>query len=81
MALNVNKQVVAVVVDTLCCIQYYIHIATHMQLYATFLQLISMSNSHTFQHGEQNANMAFYPFVDGWCTLIPFITYLQLFYD
>jgi hypothetical protein len=47
MALNANKQVIAVVANTLCCIQYYIYNATNMQLYATFLQLISMSNSHT----------------------------------
>jgi hypothetical protein len=40
MALNVNRQVVIVVVvalDTLCCVQYHIYGATHMQLYATSL--------------------------------------------
>jgi hypothetical protein len=31
---------------TLCCIQYHMYDATHMQLYATTLQLISKSNSH-----------------------------------
>jgi hypothetical protein len=35
MALNVNKQVATIVMDTLCCIQYCIYDATHMQLYAT----------------------------------------------
>jgi len=46
MALNVNKQVVAVATNTLCCIQYHIYDATHMQLYATILQLISTLDSH-----------------------------------
>ncbi len=45
--LSAIKQVVVVVVDTLCHIQYRICGATHMQLYATSLQLISMPNSHT----------------------------------
>ncbi len=36
---------------------------------------------HTLQRGEKNANVAFHPFVDEWCTLIPFATYLQLFYN
>jgi hypothetical protein len=39
--------ILIVVVDTLCCIQYCMYNATHMQLYATSLQLISMLDSHT----------------------------------
>ncbi len=45
-ALSVNEQVVAIVADTLCYIQYHVCGATHMQLYAIFLELISMSNPH-----------------------------------
>jgi hypothetical protein len=44
-----------------------------MQLYASSLQLISTSNFHA------HANVVFHPFVDKWCMLIPFATYLQLF--
>jgi hypothetical protein len=36
-----------VAMDTLCHIQYHIYGVIHMQLYATSLQLIFMSNSHT----------------------------------
>ncbi len=82
--LNAIKQVASVtqvVMDTLCRIKYCIYGATHMQLYAISLQLISTSNSHTFQHGEWNANVVVHPFVNEWCMLIPFATYLQLFYN
>jgi hypothetical protein len=47
MALNANVQVVIIVVNTLCCIQYHIYDATHMQLHVTSLQLISKLDSHT----------------------------------
>jgi hypothetical protein len=40
-------KVVVVATNTLCYIQYYIYDVTRMQLYATSLQRISMSNSHT----------------------------------
>jgi hypothetical protein len=47
MVLSVNRQVATVVADnTLCCIQYHIYDAIHMQIYATFLRLISISNFH-----------------------------------
>ncbi len=36
---------------------------------------------HTFQCGKWNANVTFHPFVDKWNMLIPFTTYLQLFYN
>jgi hypothetical protein len=45
--LSAIKQVATIVMDTLCHIQYHIDSATHMQLDATSLQLISMSDSHT----------------------------------
>ncbi len=35
--------------------------------------------SCTSQHGGQNVNMD--PFVDEWLMIIPFATYLQLFYN
>ncbi len=44
-ALNVIRQVVVVAVEILCHIQYCMYGATHMQLYATSLQLISTSDS------------------------------------
>jgi hypothetical protein len=44
--LNANRQVVAVIMDTLCCIQYRIYGATHMQPYAISLQLIFTLDSH-----------------------------------
>jgi hypothetical protein len=46
-AFSANGQVATVAMNTLCCIQYHIYNAIHMQLYATSLQLIFMSNSHT----------------------------------
>jgi hypothetical protein len=64
MALSVNGQVAIVVVvalNTLCCIQYCVYSATHMQLYVINLHV---QFSLTFQCDEQNANMAFHPFVD-----------------
>jgi len=48
-----------------------------MQLYAINFHI---NFPHTFQHGKWNANVAFHPFVDKWRMLIPFATYLQLFY-
>ncbi len=76
MALNANRQVAVVVAHTLCCIQYCIYIATHMFLYATNIHI---RFSCTLQHGERNADVD--PFVDEWRMLIPFVTYLQLFFN
>ncbi len=73
--LNAIEQVAT---NTLCCVQYCIYGVIHMQLYATDLHV---KFPHTFQRGEQNANVAFHPFVDKWRMLIPFATYLQLFYN
>jgi hypothetical protein len=47
LALSAIRHVVAVATDALCCIQYHIYNATHMQLYATSLQLISTLDFHT----------------------------------
>jgi hypothetical protein len=79
--LSAIGQVVAVTTNTLCHIQYWIYDATHMQLYATPLQLISTFDSHKFQREKWNANMAFHPFVNKWHMSTPFATYLQLFYN
>jgi hypothetical protein len=40
--LSAIRQVATIATNTLCCIQYHIYGAIHMQLYATSLQLISM---------------------------------------
>jgi hypothetical protein len=74
-ALSANGQITAIITDILCCIEYHIYNAIHMQLYATNLHV---RFSHTFQCDKRNANVAFHPFVDRWCMLIPFATYLQL---
>ncbi len=52
----------------------YIWCNSHV-IICIFLWLISMSYSHI------HSNMAFHPFVNKWCMLIPFATYLQLFYN
>ncbi len=59
--MNATKQVVIVVADILYCIQYHIHSATICNFFATNLHV---KFPHTFQCGEQNANVAFHPFVD-----------------
>jgi hypothetical protein len=48
--LSVIKQVATIAMDTLCRIQYHIYSATHMQLDATSLQLISILDSHTYSN-------------------------------
>jgi hypothetical protein len=50
-----------VAMDTLCHIQYCIYNVTHMQLYATSLQLISMLNSHT--HSNVTNEMPMWHFI------------------
>jgi hypothetical protein len=68
MALSANGQVVIVIIvttDTLCCIQYRIYYATHMQLTCNFFVInFHVKFSRTFQSGKQNANVVFHPFVD-----------------
>ncbi len=59
--LNAIGQVVIIVVDTLCRIQYQIYGATHVQLYVTSLQLISMSDSHT--HSNMANEMPMWHFI------------------
>ncbi len=41
-------QVATVTMNTLCHIQYCIYNATHMELYASSLQLIFISDFHTY---------------------------------
>jgi hypothetical protein len=41
MALSANGQVVTIAMNTLCCIQYHIYNAIHVQLYETSFQLSS----------------------------------------
>jgi len=76
MALSANGQVAA---DTLCCIQYHIYDAIHMQLYAIFLQLIYALDSHA--HSNVVNEMPTWLFIhlstNDIC-LIPFAIYLQL---
>jgi hypothetical protein len=60
-ALNAIRQVVIIVVDTLCRIQYHIYGATHVQLYATSLQLISMLDFHT--HSNMANEMPMWHFI------------------
>jgi hypothetical protein len=59
MALNANGQDVAIVVDTLRCIQYQIYGAIHMQLYATSLQLISTPNFHAHSNVVNKSQCGF----------------------
>jgi hypothetical protein len=59
----------------------YIHCNSHATICNFFATNFHVKFPHTFQHGEQNANLAFHPFVNKWCMLIPFTTYLQLSYN
>jgi hypothetical protein len=72
--LNVNAQVGTIVVDTLCCIQYRIYGATHMELYATSLQLISMLDSHA--HSNMTNEMPTWLFIH-----FLQMTYVNTFYN
>jgi hypothetical protein len=82
MALNAYGQVAAIIMDTLCCIQYRIYDATHMQLYATSLQLISTSDSHAHSNWRTKCQCSFssicqqMTYVNTFCNL--FTTILQL---
>jgi hypothetical protein len=59
MALSANGQVVAIIVDILCCTQYHIYGAIHMQLYATSLPLISTSNFHAHSNVVNKSQCGF----------------------
>jgi len=59
----------------------YIWCNWHATICNFFTTNLHVKFPHTFQHGKQNANVTFYPFVDKWHMLIPFATYLQLFYN
>jgi hypothetical protein len=60
---------------------YVVYIYAYMQCnsHATICNFFATNLSRTFQCGKQNANVVFHPFVNEWCVLIPFATYLQLF--
>ncbi len=65
---------------------WYIIVYIWCNSHATICNFFATNNlhvkfAHTFQHGERNANMTFHPFVNKWRMLIPFATYLQLFYN
>ncbi len=63
MALSANRQVAA---DILCYIQYHIYSATHMQLYATSLQLKSTLDSQAhFNVANEMPTWLLMHFVDG----------------
>jgi len=59
----------------------YIRCNSHATICNFFATNLHIRFPHTFQHGEWNANMAFHPFVNKWHMLIPFATYLELFYN
>ncbi len=59
----------------------YIWCNSHATIRNFFATNLRIRLPHTFQHGKRNANVAFHPFVNKWHMLIPFATYLQLFYN
>ncbi len=54
---------------------------SHATICNFFVVNIHVRFPHTFQRGERNANVAFHPNLNEWHMLIPFATYLQLFYN
>jgi len=59
----------------------YIWCNSHATTYNFFVTNLHVRFPHTFQCSERITNVAFHPFVDEWRMLIPFATYLQLFYN
>jgi hypothetical protein len=69
---NYNRHLMSYIISYIRCNSH----ATICNLFATNLHVIF---PHTFQCGEWNVNMAFHPFVDKWCILLPFATYFNYF--
>jgi hypothetical protein len=79
--LSVIRQVAIVAIVATNTLILSIQCNSHATICNLFITNLHVIFPHTFQCGERSANIAFHPFVNKWSMLMPFATYLQLFYN